>query len=76
MFALDTMRRKTAYMMEALKYQAIEETFKKWEQATHSYYSIGYDNGETTKYYKELEDLGANMEALVDIDLEIRDMYM
>lgn len=76
MFTLDTMKRRTAYMMEVLRRQAIDDTLEKWKQAVHSYYSLGYDNGDLTKYYKELESLGANMDALIDIDFEIRDMYM
>lgn len=67
------MRMKTEYMMQKIKEDAIDETFSKWEEATRNYYTIGYDNGETTKLYKELEKLGCNMTAVFERDLEIRD---
>ena len=60
-------------MMEELRRQAINETFEQWKEATRKYYTQGYDSGETTKLYKELERLGANIDILFDTDLEIRE---
>lgn len=67
------MRMRTDWMMEQLRRQAIDETWKKWEAAAFNYYRQGYDNGESVKLIKELERLGANSEAIIDRDLEIRD---
>lgn len=76
MLTFQGMRERTNYMMEAMRECAIMDTYEKWKAATHHYYSQGYDNGETTKYYKELEKLGANMDVLFELDLEIRDKYI
>ena len=54
MLTFQGMRERTNYMMEAMRERAIMDTYEKWKAATHHYYSQGYDNGETTKYYKEL----------------------
>lgn len=67
------MRDRTNYMIEQIRIRAIESTFEQWKQATRAYYTQGYDNGETTKLYNDLEKLGANMEMVLDTDLEIRD---
>lgn len=72
MRTLQGMRMRTECMMEAMRRNAIDDTFKKWREAVRSYYTNGYDNGETTKLYKELEMLGANTEVLVEEDLRIR----
>lgn len=53
--------------------EAQKRAYEKWKAATRNYYEAGYDNGETTKLYKELEELGANMGVLIDEDLKIRD---
>lgn len=70
---LQGMRERTNEIMELIRQQAIMDTFEKWKEAVFNYYKIGYDHGETTKYYKELERLGVNFELLVDYDLAIRD---
>ena len=73
MMNLQTMRMRTEYMMETMRQNAIMDTFEKWKNAVREYYTNGYDNGETTKYYKELESLGANMEVLIDEEFKIRE---
>lgn len=73
MMTFQGMRMKTEFIMEQIRINAIEDTFEKWKAAVRRYYEIGYDNGETTKLYKELENLGANMEVLIETDLKIRD---
>ncbi|MCM1559617.1 MAG: hypothetical protein NC123_08735 [Butyrivibrio sp.] len=67
------MRLRTEYMMEQIRIDAIEDTLRKWKEALKKYYEVGYDNGETTRLYKELEKLGADTEKLIEIDLSIRD---
>ena len=73
MLTLQGMRMRTEYMMEQMRINAIEDTFEKWKAAVRNYYTVGYDNGETTKFYKELERLGADTEILIDEDFKIRE---
>lgn len=73
MMTLQAMRQRTNWMMEQMRRDAIDQTLEEWKEATRRYYQNGCDNGETTRLYKELERLGANMDALIDIDFEIRD---
>ncbi len=73
MKTLQGMRMRTEYMMEQMRINAINDTFEKWKKAVRSYYVNGYDDGETTRLYKELEELGANMEYVIESDLQIRD---
>ena len=70
---LQGMRQRTEWMMQEIQRQAVEETYAKWEEAARKYYRQGYDDGESTRLYKELESLGADMEWLIERDLEIRD---
>ena len=68
------MRMRTDWMTEQIRRNAIDSTLDQWKEATRKYYENGYDeNGNATRLYKELEKLGANMDALIDIDFEIRD---
>lgn len=71
MMTLSAMRIKTEMMLEAIREQAIEETYRQWQDAVRNYYTQGYDNGETTKLYKELETLGADLDQLYDEDSKI-----
>jgi len=73
MLSFQGMRMRTARMMEIIHYQAVEETYQKWKAAVRNYYEHGYDYGETTKLYKELESLSVDMEKLFEEDLKIRD---
>ncbi|MCM1102039.1 MAG: hypothetical protein NC398_11715 [Acetatifactor muris] len=73
MMSLQGLRLRTEYMMEQIRIDAIEDTLRKWKEALKKYYEVGYDNGETTRLYKELEKLGADTEKLIEIDLSIRD---
>lgn len=73
MMTLQGLRLQTEYMMEQIKIQAIDEVYGKWKAAVRKYYEHGYDAGETTKLYKELENLGLNMEVLFEEDIRIRD---
>lgn len=67
------MRIKTEYIMEQMRRDAIDYTMQQFVEADRRYYEQGYDNGEAVKLIKELERLGADMEAVTDIDLSIRD---
>ena len=73
MLTFQGMRMRTQMMMDIIHYQAVEETYRKWQAAVRNYYTQGYDNGETTKLYKELESLGVDMEKLFDEDFRIRE---
>lgn len=64
---------KTAYMIQVIRENAIAETYAAWERATRHYYKTCDGGDECTKLYHELEELGIDMEQVVDRDLEIRD---
>lgn len=67
------LRMKTAYMMEEMRRRAIDTTVEQMKEAARRYYRQGYDNGELTASIRELEELGANMEMVVEIELAVRD---
>lgn len=73
MKTLQGMRMETQMMMDKIQMDAINQTYSDWVEAVRNYYLQGYDNGETTKLYKDLERLGANMGMVIDADLAIRD---
>ena len=73
MMTLSRTAMRTNYMIEQIRINAINETFEQWKEATRRYYEHGYDNGETTKLYRELEKLGMDMEVVFDTDYEIRE---
>ena len=69
------MRMKTEWMMEEIRRRAIDETMKQFVSAAHTYYSQGYDNGETVKLIHQLEDLGVDPEVIFEIDFAIRESH-
>lgn len=73
MMTFQGMMMRTQMMMDIIHYRAVEETYRKWQDATRNYYEQGYDHGETVKLYKELISLGADPEKLFDEDFRIRD---
>ena len=73
MLTLQGMRMRTEYMMECMRCDAIDATWKKFQDAAHTYYTNGYDNGETVKLIHELRTLGVGMDVITDEDLRIRD---
>ena len=75
MMTLSSMIIKTNWMMEQIRINALNDTLTKWKEALKNYYSVGYDNGETTKFYNELIALGADPDELFDIDFNIREKY-
>lgn len=73
MRTLQGMRIKTDYMMEQMRINAINETFEKFKEVDRHYYETCEGGKEVTKLIKELEELGVNMEYVIDVDLQIRD---
>ena len=72
MRTLQGMRMNVDYMMEQIRINAINDTFEKFKQASRHYYETCEGGSEVTSLIKELDDLGANMEYIFEIDLEIR----
>ena len=66
------MRMNVDYMMEQIRINAINDTFEKFKKAARYYYETSENGSEVTKLIKELEELGANMEYVIEADLEIR----
>ena len=73
MFTLQGMRMKTEYMMEQMRISAINETFEKFKEADQHYYETSEGGDIVTNLIKELQELGANMEYVIETDLQIRD---
>ena len=73
MHALSAMNLKTEWMLEQLRLQALSETLEKYDQALRRYYRTCEGGDECTRLFHELEELGADMDVVVDLDLEIRD---
>ena len=73
MRTLQGMRMNVDYMMEQIRINAINDTFEKFKKADRHYYETSEGGSEVTKLIKELEALGANMEYITEIDLQIRD---
>ena len=73
MFTIQSMIMKTEYMMEQIRMNAIDQVIEQFKTAARHYYETCEGGAEVTKLIKELESLGANMDAVVEIDLGIRD---
>ena len=73
MRTLQDMRMNVDYMMEQIRINAINDTFEKFKKADRHYYETSEGGSEVTKLIKELEGLGANMEYITEVDLQIRD---
>ena len=61
------------YMMEQMRIDSINEIFEKFKEADRHYYKTSEGGREVTKLLKDLEELGANMEYVIEVDLQIRD---
>ena len=72
MRTLQGMRMNVDYMMEQMRVNAINNTFEKFQKADRHYYETSEGGSEVTKLMKELEKLGANMEYVTEVDLQIR----
>lgn len=72
MRTLQGMRMNVDYMMEQIRINAINDTFEKFKKADRHYYETCEGGNEVTKLMKELEKLGANMEYVTEVDLQIR----
>lgn len=73
MVTLQDLSEKTYYMMEQMRQNAIDSTIAKFKDAARSYYRNGCDNGETRNLVRELLDLGVDLDAITDIEFEIRE---
>lgn len=73
MRTLQGMKMNVDYMMEQMRINAINDTFEKFKAADRRYYETSEGGSEVTKLIKELEELGANMEYVIEVDLQIRD---
>ena len=72
MRTLQGMKMNVDYMMEQIRINAINDTFEKFKKADKHYYKTSEGGSEVTKLIKELEALGANMEYITEVDLQIR----
>lgn len=72
MRTLQEMRMNVDYMMEQMRIDAINDTFEKFKKVDKHYYETSEGGSEVTKLIKELEALGANMEYITEVDLQIR----
>lgn len=73
MRTLQGMKMNVNYMMEQIRVNAINDTFEKFKKSDRHYYETSEGGSEVTKLIKELEELGANMEYVMEVDLQIRD---
>lgn len=72
---MSRMAMKTSWMMEEMRRNAINETFETYKKLIRDYYTNGYDvtGGELDKTIRELEELGANMDVVLETEFQIRD---
>ena len=72
---MSRMAMKTEWMMEQMRRDAIDSTFETFKKLIREYYINGYDasEGKLDETIRELERLGANMEAVLEAEFEIRD---
>lgn len=73
MRTLQGLRMKTEYITEQIRIDAINDTFERFKEADRHYYETSEGGENVTNLFKELEELGANMEFVVETDLQIRD---
>ena len=73
MRTLQEIKMNVDYMMEQMRIDLINDTFEKFKKADRHYYETSEGGDEVTKLFKELEKLGANIEYVIEIDLQIRD---
>ena len=73
MYTLSAAVLRTNYMMEVMRYNAIEETWKQFEEADRKYYKTCEGGDRVTKLIHDLESYGVDYKDIIDRDLEIRD---
>lgn len=73
MYTMSRVALRTNAIINAIHNEAFNTTHHEWKKAVRRYYTQGYDNGETTRLYKELAHLGADMDELFDEDFAIRE---
>lgn len=70
---LSTMVMRTNYMIEEIRRQAIETTWKQFKEADRRYYETCEGGREVTKLILELYGYGVDPDEITDVDLAIRD---
>ena len=73
MYTLSEMSLKTEAMMEQMRLNAIDFTLQQFVKAARRYYETSEGGDTCTTLIHELEELGANMDAVIEIDLAISD---
>ena len=66
---------RTSYIESQIREEAIGKTIKDWRKALTHYYKTSKGGQKCTQLWHELIRLKVDPEALIDIDLEIRDQY-
>ena len=67
------MRERTNWMMEQMRRNAIDSNFEKFKDAARHYYETSEGGDVVTELIHRLEELGANMDYVFDVDFEIRE---
>jgi len=73
MFTIQGLMMKTEYMMEQIRQNALNDTIEQFKAAARHYYETCEGGTTLTKLIKDLENLGANMDEVTELDLNIRD---
>lgn len=73
MITFQGMRKNVSQITEKIREDAIKETLEKFKEADRKYYQTCEGFQTVRELYGKLEQLGVDMEAVVDIDLHIRD---
>lgn len=73
MYTLSQIALRTNYMMEEMRRQAIETTWKQFKEADRRYYETCEGGREVTKLIHELQSYGVALDEIADVDLAIRD---
>lgn len=60
-------------MMEQMRLKAVGTTYRRFCEAAREYYQKGYDSGELAVLVRELYELGADPEELLETELDIRE---
>ena len=73
MWTLSASSMRTNWIIGQIRMDAIDSTFEAFKKATRHYYETCEGGAEVTRLIHRLEELGADMEVVIETDLEIRD---